>query len=66
MRGKGIKDLNTSITGDQLIHVNIWTPKKLTSEEEKLLIQLKKSKNFKPNPGKTEKGFFDRVRDFMS
>jgi len=64
--GKGIKDLNTSITGDQLIHVNIWTPKKLTSEEEKLLIQLKKSKNFKPNPGKTEKGFFDRVRDFMS
>ena len=40
--------------------------KKLTSEEEKLLIQLKKSKNFKPNPGKTEKGFFDRVRDFMS
>ena len=39
---------------------------KLTSEEEKLLIQLKKSKNFKPNPGKTEKGFFDRVRDFMS
>ncbi len=66
LRGKGIKDLNTSITGDQLIHVNIWTPKKLTSEEEKLLIQLKKSKNFKPNPGKTEKGFFDRVRDFMS
>ena len=24
LRGKGIKDLNTSITGDQLIHVNIW------------------------------------------
>ena len=37
-----------------------------TAEEEKLLTQLKKSKNFKPNPGKTEKGFFDRVRDFMS
>ena len=27
---------------------------------------IKKSKNFKPNPGKSEKGFFDRVRDFMS
>ena len=43
LRGKGIKDLNASITGDQLIHVNIWTPK-LTSEEEKLLIQLKNLK----------------------
>ncbi len=66
LRGKGIKDLNSSLTGDQLIHVNIWTPKKLTSDEEKLLNQLKDSKNFKPNPGKSEKGFFDRVRDFMS
>ena len=47
LRGKGIKDLNTSITGDQLIHVNIWTPKKLTSEEEKLLIQLKMSRTLK-------------------
>ena len=66
LRGKGIKDLNTSLTGDQLIHVNIWTPKKLSSDEEKLLNKLKSSKNFKPNPGKSEKGFFDRVRDFMS
>ena len=56
----------TSSSGDQLIHVNIWTPKKLSGDEEKLLSQLKNSKNFKPNPGKSEKGFFDRVRDFMS
>ena len=66
LRGKRIKDLNTSSSGDQLIHVNIWTPKKLSGDEEKLLSQLKNSKNFKPNPGKSEKGFFDRVRDFMS
>ena len=66
LRGKGIKDLNTSISGDQLIHVNIWTPKKLTVEEEKILLQLKDSKNFKPSPGKSDKGFFERVRDFMS
>ena len=66
LRGKGIKDLNTSISGDQLIHVNIWTPKKLTAEEEKILLQLKDSKNFKPSPGKSDKGFFERVRDFMS
>ena len=51
---------------EDCLFLNIWTPKKLTAEEEKLLTQLKKSKNFNPNPGKTEKGFFDRVRDFMS
>ena len=38
LRGKGIKDINSSVTGDQLIHVNLWTPKKLTSEEEKFNI----------------------------
>ena len=65
-RGKGIKDLNSSVAGDQLIHVNIWTPKKLTTEEEKILSQLKDSKNFKPSPGKSDKGFFEKIRDFMS
>ena len=38
----------------------------LTAEEEKILLQLKDSKNFKPSPGKSDKGFFERVRDFMS
>ena len=66
LRGKGIKDINSSIAGDQLIHVNIWTPKKLTQEEVKILSQLKNSKNFKPSPGKSDKGFFEKIRDFMS
>ena len=66
LRGKGIRDINNSISGDQLIHINIWTPKKLSDEEEKLLLKLKKSKNFEPNPGKTDKGFFEKIRDFMS
>ena len=66
LRGKGIKDINSSIAGDQLIHVNLWTPKKLTSEEEKLLLKLKDSKNFIPNPGKSDKAFFEKIRAFMS
>src|SRR5690606_18562324 len=33
LRGKGLKDVNGYETGDQLIHVNVWTPKKLTAEE---------------------------------
>jgi molecular chaperone DnaJ len=57
LRGKGIKEINGFGTGDQLIHVNIWTPKKLTSEEEAILENLKTSPNFIPNPSKKE--FFE-------
>ena len=66
LRGKGIKDINSSMSGDQLIHVNVWTPKKISSEEEKILQKLKDSENFKPKPGKSDKGFFDRIKDFVS
>ncbi|MEI6509167.1 MAG: molecular chaperone DnaJ, partial [Bacteroidota bacterium] len=34
LRGKGIPELNTSHRGDQLIHINIWTPQKLSIEEK--------------------------------
>lgn len=67
LKGKGIPELNNSYSvGDELIDVNIWTPKKLSDKEKKLLEQLRDSENFKPSPGKNEKGFFDRVRDHFS
>jgi len=65
LRNKGIKDINGYSRGDQLIHVNVWTPKKLTPEEKSLLESLKNSPNFAPNPGKEEKGFFDKMKDFF-
>jgi len=45
--------------------VNIWTPKSLSKEEEKILTKLKESENFRPNPGKSEKGFFERMKDYF-
>ncbi|RYD93918.1 MAG: molecular chaperone DnaJ [Sphingobacteriales bacterium] len=65
LRGKGIKDLNGYNRGDQLVHINVWTPKSLSSEEKKALETLRNSTNFSPNPGKNEKGFFDKIREFM-
>lgn len=65
LRGKGFKDLNGYGSGDQLIHVNVWTPKKLSAEEKSMLENLRDSENFIPAPGKNEKGFFDRVREFF-
>ncbi|WP_128544180.1 molecular chaperone DnaJ [Larkinella soli] len=65
LKGKGIKELNGYGRGDQLIHVNIWTPKTLTSEERSTLERLRNSPNFQPKPGKNEKGFFDKMKDFF-
>ncbi|CAN5447767.1 molecular chaperone DnaJ [soil metagenome] len=65
LRGKGIKDINGYNKGDQLIHVNIWTPQQLTKDEKDILERLKFSPNFTPNPGKNEKGFFDKMKEFF-
>lgn len=65
LRGKGIQDINGYSRGDQLIHINVWTPKKLNSEEKALLEKLRHSENFQPRPGKNEKGFFEKMREFF-
>jgi molecular chaperone DnaJ len=65
LKGKGIKDINGYNRGDQLIHVNIWTPKQLSREETTILERLRDSPNFAPNPGKNEKGFFDKMKEFF-
>ena len=66
LKGKGIKELNGYSIGDQLVHVNIWTPKQLTIEESELLEKLRNSANFAPQPGKSDKGFFHKVKDMFS
>ena len=65
LRGKGIKDLNGYGRGDQLIHINVWTPKVVNSQERELLEKLRDSQNFTPNPGKNEKGFFEKVKEYF-
>ncbi len=65
LRGKGVKDLDGYGHGDQLIHVNVWTPQTLTKEEKTILESLRVSKNFQPDPGKSEKGFFEKMKEFF-
>ncbi len=40
MRGKGVPHLRGRGTGDQLVHVVVWVPRKPSSEEKKLLKKL--------------------------
>ncbi len=66
LKGKGFPEVNGYGRGDQLIHVNIWTPQNLTQDEKDMLNQMNNSPNFKPQPGKTEKSFFDKVKEVFS
>jgi molecular chaperone DnaJ len=65
LKGKGIPEVNSYHRGDQIIHVNIWTPKALNSEERALLEKLRESANFKPQPGKNDKSFFDKMKEYF-
>lgn len=66
LRGKGFPSVQSYEKGDQLIHVNVWTPQNLTPEEKEVFEKLQDSENVKPNPGKSEKSFFDKIRDAFS
>ena len=66
LRGKGIKDVNGYSTGDQLIYINVWVPKKLTAEEKAKLESLKGSPHFQPHPDTQEKGFFERMKEYFA
>ncbi|MGE7778189.1 molecular chaperone DnaJ [Chitinophaga caseinilytica] len=66
LKGKGFPSVNSYEKGDQLIQVNVWTPQTLTADEKAMLEKMQESGNFKPNPEKSEKGFFEKVKDIFS
>jgi molecular chaperone DnaJ len=66
LKGKGFPEVNGYGRGDQLIHVNVWTPQHVTHEEKEMLNQMNSSPNFVPQPGKSEKSFFEKVKEVFS
>lgn len=66
LKGKGFPGVNSYERGDQLIHVNVWTPQNVTAEEKAVLEKLNDSPNFQPKPDKNERSFFDKVREMFS
>jgi molecular chaperone DnaJ len=65
LKGKGIPEINSYHRGDEIIHVNIWTPKVLSADERAILEQLRESENFKPQPNKNDKSFFDKMKEYF-
>lgn len=63
LKGKGFPSINNYEKGDQLINVNVWTPQNLSKEEKAMLDKLNQSPNFKPDINKSDKSFFDKIRE---
>jgi len=66
LKGKGFPEVQGYNKGDQLIYVNVWTPQQVSDEEKRMLEKLSESPNFKPNPNKSDKSFFERVKEAFS
>ncbi len=68
LRGQGLPGLHGRGRGDQLIRVRVWTPKKLSREQERLLEELRELEDRPPDEaGKGgDKGFWSKVKEALS
>ncbi len=67
MRERGIPEVNGRGRGDQLVRVNVWTPRTLTPEERAALERMRASPSFTPQPDAEpdRKSFFSKVKDLF-
>ncbi len=66
LKGKGIPNINGYGSGDLLVHVNVWTPKTLNKEQKEFFEKMISDENFIPSPEKSDKSFFEKVKDMFS
>ncbi|MFD1316693.1 molecular chaperone DnaJ [Namhaeicola litoreus] len=65
LKGKGVESLERYGKGDLLVHVNVWTPQKLSRNQRDFFEKMIDDENFVPNPSEKEKSFFDKVKDMF-
>lgn len=66
LRGKGIPSINGYGAGDLLVHVNVWTPKTMSREQQEFFERMANDEHFQPKPEKEDKSFFEKVKDMFS
>jgi len=66
LKGKGLPNINNYGVGNLLVHINVWTPQNLSSDEKKIIQKLANSDNFIPKPSAEQKGLFAKIREFFS
>ena len=65
MKGRGAPSIGNKDRGDQILTVNVVTPKKLTPEQRELFEQLADSLESEQPRVEEEKSFFSRVKDAL-
>jgi len=66
LKGKGLPSIERYGNGDFLIHINVWTPQELTKDQRKFFEVMQEDENFSPNPQRSDKSFFEKVKDMFS
>jgi len=65
LKGKGLPAYGSYGRGDLLVKVNVWIPQNLSKDDKKTMEKLQKSDGFYPNPSKSEKSFFEKMKDIF-
>ena len=66
LKAKGVPDINyPQNKGDLLIHVNVWIPKKINAEQKMFFKENINSKEFIPKIDKSQKSFFEKIKDMF-
>lgn len=66
LSGKGIPSIDSHRKGDMFVHINVWTPQKLSKEQEAFFAQNLDSDELAPHPTGKEKTFFEKVKDLFN
>jgi molecular chaperone DnaJ len=66
LKGKGFPSINSYEKGDQLIHINVWTPQNVSASQKQSLEEMQQSENFIPKPDKNDKSFWEKIRESFS
>lgn len=65
MRGQGLPRLGESGRGDLHVRVHVWTPTKLTAEQERLLRALSEIESQPPADGEAGRGLWNKLREAL-
>lgn len=68
LQSKGIPDINeySRERGDLLVHVNVWTPKKINVNQKKFFEENRNSQEFTPKIDESEKSFFEKIKEMFN
>lgn len=66
LAGKGLPSLEGYGKGDMFVHINVWTPQKLSPEQKAFFEKQIQDGEMQAEPSGKEKTFFDKVKDLFS